>query len=690
MISLIFGFLCSSYWSDTRSPKVRPCIEQVEQISKALGIVVEVEPSLQRKPVIVVPNDAQPLILLKGLAFALHATVAQYGTGLRLGRTKSDLNSLKAIDQRLMTEAIQGRLLLWDREIKEAMPLGSPAAQVAFYIHRDSLALSSRSTNPTNPITRGVPPEILSPAGKLLRRIVDRVGVENLSTIMTGEVRAYSSAASPMESQVMGADEMLEAFKSDQDKYASDPNLQVSEEDKRISHEGFVLPAPVSDLDGLKFVLTANRFLNTLNLTLDVFNRKGERVARSFVSTRQSRDNTVPSQRAIQSAKAFPASTISLSTEQVEFEKALIPPFTAPSEGSTLFQKILHPDSFDPAEFLIPTALDPWVKTAKSPVIAVISDDLVLAAHYSVQGQELNTSAFEALLQDSSEKVELDGIRILRPKDPLASEPYDCNRENLGRSLRSFVKAHEISLKSWSNLAFEQDSAMPFIPRQYLTMLRFFDLPTFRNPNTFDEIFQTLGCLSEATWSEIQNGAFVDMTNEDLRSRLWRCITHCDLGLSRARNLTSIFEIPQEMFPDGLPTNARLQVRLHNELALRPGDDHKHLGSADMSIKAWTDSVFVQVRSLFGKSPKIIALETGVLENQVRNYILIPCTRKVIEVRFEFAPQVDLTCEFYEPGTEVAKPGLFTSLPNEYRNAVYAEWTALESQRMLAPAGAGG
>jgi len=59
-------------------------------------------------------------------------------------------------------------------------------------------------------------------------------------------------------------------------------------------------------------------------------------------------------------------------------------------------------------------------------------------------------------------------------------------------------------------------------------------------------------------------------------------------------------------------------------------------------------------------------------------------------VRFEFAPQVDLTCEFYEPGTEVAKPGLFTSLPNEYRNAVYAEWTALESQRMLAPAGAGG
>ncbi len=241
---------------------------QAHAIGSELGINVEAQRNLRQQPVLIARRGAKPMDLLQGIAFALHATITREGPVYRITRSKTDEDKLKTLDRKLMSTAINSRIAQWDAELKRASAFGSQASQVAHYIQTDAAAITEASVNPTEPMHRGIDPDLLSPAGRLLRKLVDRIGSAALSEVEAGEMRVYSEKPTPCEIGIPNAEEAVGDFAKDQVVFALDPKLHVSEADRRNSLDEFVLPRSGVGVESPRCVLTADRRQNILNLGL--------------------------------------------------------------------------------------------------------------------------------------------------------------------------------------------------------------------------------------------------------------------------------------------------------------------------------------------------------------------------------------------------------------------------------------
>ena len=514
---------------DETKPAIVSAAQAAREISADLGTNVTVGSGLGQQPVLVVRRGAKAMDIAKGLAFALHASLIDEDGVLRVVRTRADSDALVRLDEKITSDRLRRRLAAWDADLKGASAIGSSAAQVAHYIRTDAAAISAYRQNTAVSLHRDVNPELVSPTGRLLRTLVDRIGLASLSKIQPGAVTVYSDTPTPTEVGIPDCSAAMATFAEEQEAFATDPILKVPDKERRDSLDAFVLPSPDAALAGLRCILTEDRFEDVVDLTAEIYNSQGQLVSTSFLTTR-SRDNSLPYQRALIVANRAKESVAALSAEQSAFVSAVKPPMRALPPDDPLWARLLHPESYDPANVLVPTAIKPFVDADARPLIAVIPDDVTLAAMYSAQDGKMNLAAFAALLPDSCEWVEHDGVKILRPLNPNSLEPYNCDRASLGEALLQFREGAQIDLRPWSVLEYEQGLAFQPLPRQIVGIFRHNGMPEFADTNAADDIFQMLGAVPDDQWNELVAGSPLAVSNEDLRSRIWLCLLRSRSG----------------------------------------------------------------------------------------------------------------------------------------------------------------
>ncbi len=358
-----------------------------------------------------------------------------------------------------------------------------------------------------------------------------------------------------------------------------------------------------------------------------------------------------------------------------------------------IWARITHPETYDPANYLVPTALGPLLESDNRPVVAVIPDDLIMAAHYSVRGNSLNTSAFEVLVENSCQWVEQDGMRILRPTNPHCSDRYDCDRASLGTALRRFLSQGNIDLKGWSRLAYEQELAFPMLPRQFVKTLEAQTISEFVDMSAADEFFQVLGAVPDDKWDALELGTDIAVTSEEVRSKLWGCMLQNRMDLGNGKALSEIDLHPTELFPNGIPMGARVVAHSSLERAFRSPGDTRQVGTWDIDLLAWTKARFESMKSGANHSRQS-TIQSGVtLDEWVRQQTMTPCMRLTFTTRFDLSAGLGISGVFRGKSNVIGPASHFADLPEDFRKAAYEEWTRLEqaaAQTLVGPGGAGG
>lgn len=641
----------------------------VQRISQKLGTRVNVQRELKTLPVLFVPADEKPERLLRGLAEALRATVSTDGGNLVLARTPDDRERILAIDLNDMRDRLRSRMQQWDREATGAEAYGNSAKQVAAFLKRDAEAMRTHVTNPSLPMTRSTDPELLTPAGRMLKRFVQAVGIDQLATIKPGEVRVFSSKPTAVEAPLPGAEASIQAFVKEEQIFAADPALLIGPEDRQYSMEEFVLPTADEDLSDLTGTVTLSRSMRTINLSLEIFDRKGKRIARSFIWTYPDRDNTIPSQRANVLVKKERDKVVPLTSDGQAFLKALHGDPATIADPKTFWERMSHPDAFDPANFLVPTGLR---RTSKGAMIAVIPDDITLAAQYSCTGEKLNTVAFDSLVDESNEWLDFEGVRLLRPRNPLSSERYIADRESLTRAFVTWRRTGQVDLRSWSVLVKEQGLAFPGVPREWNGILRRIRFPYFSDTHAYEELYAILGAIPDPQWPVRNGETSVNVSTGELGDRLWTFLLRCRTGIAKAANLPVIAEHPTFILPNGIPKGTRLSMRSETQWVSRSPSDSIGTGLSDLSIP----NLLASIRSANSIPTRKAFLKPGseALEGALSGMRIVPCRRQQTVFSIVFKPGVRMDRAFQTIGSPVGPASDFAHLPRDFRDALLEEW----------------
>ncbi len=657
-------------------------IVSADQAARTLGVEahvnVEVSREMRQLPVLLDGRGAKPTELLRGLASALHASLVQDGNIVRITRTRTDQTALRGIDRKCFIESIQQRIISWDKELDRVPKSGSRGALIANQVHLNAVAISSHSSFPGVGIPRGIDPALLAPAGQLLRGLVARLPISEMSEIGPGEGKTFSNEPTPVENKLPNTDDLLRQFAADQASFAKDPALTVSQQDRRASTDEYLLPKSSVSLEGLKYLLVVVRDPGGSRFSLAIYNATGSFVSGAWVGT-LARDNALPYQKARLIANQRKEATIDLQPEQVEFERATSVPQVQVPPNSSLWSHLLHPETYDPANYLVPTALKSWIESDQKPVIAVISDDVVMAAHYSVVGQTLNTAAFEALTSNSIEHLDESGIRIFRPRNPLWAEKYTCNRTRSGSALRRFVREGQVDLRGYSMLCYEQSDAMSYVPRQFLGAVRFSAVLPTCEMNMDSGFFEMLGSVTNERWEALENGQTIELNDDEFRARLWRVLQRIPYKPDDQDRLPEIAQRVTVSLPNGVPTSAKLSLKSRTDLAVRMLGKDSQNGQGDLDMASYLKILHTPLGSQLHIPSQLRMNQDRSLSERANHAFVAPATRTTTGLTFDIAPHFGFSFDLKSPCRILGPMGPFEKLPAAHLKAAQDEWNRLEA-----------
>ena len=692
--AVLFVNLVLRRLADPITPGICSASTQAELLGSQIGVTVRVSRDIAGQPTLVVPNGAKPRQLLEGLAYALHATIMREGSGLRIMRTKHDRDALELIDQRLVAEGVRSSLNEWKADLKGMNPVAGIANRVSNAIHADAGVISTAPSVPGVARQRGMDPGLLSPAGRLLQSLIDHIGVDNIASVPPMGIRVYSNVPTSMEQGVSDVDGLLSQFAREQSLFAKDFSPRLSNFEKKIASFSLLLPDPTESLQGLKFLLTVRRYRSDLasvrsdlGITLSVSNAKGHTVAFARFTTGP-RDNGSPVPRSALAKRQSPTSLIDLNPEQVSYESCLSYPAVPIPDKSPLWNILRQPEINDPANILLLSALDAGLHSDAKPAIAVITDDMILATHYAVQDKYLNVAAFNSIMLDSCESLTHGGVSIIRPVNPAASDLLFCDRLILGSEIRRFLKIKEIDIRGWSNLAFQLGDSLGYFAQQMTDVVRNgATLPTFLSKGTCaDEVFAILGSMSADQWDALENGGSTRLQGEAFRQKLWTYLLRYGMD-SGPQSYREVQRDACEVFPNGIPAEIEMTVRLTPVLMLRAATDPGKPSSTAIELRTWVKLVH-RILDTHGADPakdeglqtrrRLLGYGTAALDKLLEEGFLIPMIQSTIQAVVELPNGEKIDWDLPCFRREVAGKSKFADLPKEYRDAVYDEWMKLE------------
>ena len=484
-------FAVSLFRSTGDGPIVEPVRTVVTRIGRSLGRTVEAERSLQGIPVLVDEQGATRLRTLRTLAFALHATVVEDGKTLRIERTGADRKGLRATHVAVDRARIEKGIATWDRILKRADGLGDIEAQVRRA--RADLAQTLREGRAAIEAHRAyaVPPDFMgesmvTPAARLLRGLMARIGSERLANLAPGEVRFWSDRPNGAQAPLPRCDDLLASYVASQTTFAS----------------AMGLPNPGATPGRIVLRTTES------GASVDLYDTRGKRLDQGFSDYDMVTVVTgAPDPYARPSPKeAWRA----LDEPSVRFLSLYRAPFGS-LRPERLPDEYLHSERFDPLGYEVRTGILALPRASGTKgFVAVLSDDPLVGASRFVQEGRLDAESFARSLttEGGFERVTNDGMAVLRPIDALDSETRITDREALGREIRKIVADRSTQPSNWSrlHLSLYNGSAQPAAAR-YRRLLPRLDVHAIPNiEGRADGAYALLGAGLQAGVGVVDGG----------------------------------------------------------------------------------------------------------------------------------------------------------------------------------------
>ena len=548
---------------------------EVAYLADRMGKTISVDRELSEFPIFVEANGANASALLQDIAASLHATIYSTKNGLRIGRTREDIKASSLLHRQVGMKWLQDRFELWDRDLEYEKKFGSRVNQLKDVIrtnaHADSTFLANQ-TNLSGRYRRLWTPAFL-PAGRFLRQLVNRVGIEMLSEIGTDERRFYSNSPTAEEFRIPNADADVKTFLKEESEFQRDENYSVSDgELKRIGIPRIELSRQLPPPNEVKFLLSETRTDAHIDLRLEIYDGDGELLDQAYAASELSQyldspvrtaqflmkdaiRGWVPLSRGSQWVSNIDQIRVAGSKSLANGDQPWLNLSRRTLNVGSLPYMMLYPVRFEPNNYVVRELLGGI--SAEYPgkaFVCQIPDRAWPFALACVRSGKANVQIFKKFLLDDigCEETSVGSDVVIRPRDPLAADAHFAHRDVIGRSIRGFVSAQRVSLPAWSRCMKELGSgASSSVSNWYLRAVKY-SLPACSGQA--DALaFRLLGGLSDDDWSALQSGEAVPLHDMTIDNVLLTRIVKFETIRPQSKARISPVEMhPVELFPAGM------------------------------------------------------------------------------------------------------------------------------------------
>ena len=549
-------------------------------LSQRLGVPVTISKSLGGWPLYIAEHGQPPRELLDHLAQALSATVVPREGGFAIERTATDAKRLVAINRETAAQAIREELRKIDGDVAKATSLGSETAQYSHYVKSVAESVRAVVTGQSGAKPLHIPPGQFSPCGRLLRALVDRIGIERLSDIQVGRQRVFSNRPTSTQVAIGPCNTELAAFAEQEERFVAagiGRDRSAMEIMANLMSEG-PIPSPAE----MKVLVVQDRLPEGIFLTCSVFDRAGRLIERSSLFT-QHVVLVLPLKTQFQARLQSPdAQWVELSKESQDYVNLLIEaPFrgTMPSlvakrvDDRVWPSAIRQPKRVEPASFVIRELMDGIAERhPKQAVLAVLPDSLWDPAGAVVVNGRASVDVFEELATTVArcKTISSPTAYVLMPANPLEADAAQADRSVLQESVERMVTAGRIRLPDWSHFRYVNPSTnlnplVRMYQYKFLTcgMARFggIDAPS-------GQFYRLLGALFDVKEIDAQKEGRTSLSPTRFGGLVWDLLAQ-PAPVNWTGPLPPLKQRATELFPSG-EAQATLQWIPSGETALAP------------------------------------------------------------------------------------------------------------------------
>lgn len=677
-----------------------PLSQELRVLGGELGGVIQCDSDLGRLPVFVAHNGIPADRVLGLLAKSVHATVSQTANGWRLYRTPADRERCLGLQKNEAENWLCKRLGLWDAEVRSESQRAR-LRQLRDVISIDAAAERAFRTEvgPAGNRDPGLWVSTFLPSGELLRRVVDRIGIDQLSRIGQDERRYYSNSPTRDEGPIRNCNSDIGRFLVDEQEYLSNPAYEsLSEGLGRLGAPRPKDHAPLPSSSQLKLLLIETRTERHLTLRLQVFESGGRLIDEAFLSSELSPYVDSPVRIASRSMRNPKDYWVAVSQDSkwihdVDQLKRSGSTVTPDSEErwinvqrrsvavGQLPKLFTHPEDFEPDAFIIKEALTEIARQLpRRAFVCQIPDGLWDYSLACVNGDKIDASALMRMLTERAGCEEIDSSEgvVLRPISPLDSEAHFAMRSILGSGLREFVSAKHVGLQQWSKLLYrlKSGSSSP-IAAWYMNVLRLNE-PHFHG-QADPMVFRLIGSLSSGDWNSLEDHSRLGWSESDVDSDLLRRSVLYE-AIPSAKNSATVedqFTHPVEIYPEGVGASFRGGITFQKQIVASPSRDASQI---DPQFLATTPQLAATplVRAFYMRCDFATAHGTFTsTENVFRKLIETwngewrTGVQSEVSVEVMLENGMTLTETFTDIGDVSPKTVPFRELPEQYLSAVY-------------------
>jgi hypothetical protein len=477
----------------------------LDTLAGKLGKQISVQPSLGKKLVFVSNLEAPPAELLAALAIAVHGSLTTVADGVRLDRTVEDLKTLKTAEIKERAFWFQARLDEIAKFRKGISSTPSVSAAVgAELVNERRLTEDFRLHHGPRPLSFFAPQ--LLPSENLLESLISRIGIDELASIPTGQIRIYEDLPVDGAAQLPAHGDLLDDYMRESVPYEASPlgsDATYAVNELRLAsyfaHLGHPTKRPV------KLRLKISVRVTDLVLNLEGFDGDGNRVlVANFFTRGRTASRPYPSIATEEMVKPD-AKWAGLPESARSGLDSVLKPNAAVGVPSDW---LLHPESQEPLNLFVSGALAAFAAQEPSKLMVIDVDDFFWQfVRPCCKDGQICVSALQAELDEAEdyERIETTSSVVLRPRFPEALEAAQADRKVLGRAAQALVEGKGDRLRTLSLLFHEASPEFSTLARAWARMaLRF--APNDSEELWGDDAYRLLGAIPEDEWAALQDG----------------------------------------------------------------------------------------------------------------------------------------------------------------------------------------
>lgn len=422
-----------------------------ETLSQRLGQRVALDKNLGGWPVYVNEHGKSPRIVLSALTHALYATCVRREGGYLITRTPDDLRQIRMLNRDANRKRVGAFTKYLDHVWGEKISLDTPAVRYRELARQYLKAKETANRDGGLFSFRGFQFDHLTPAVRLLRSLVERIGRDAIADITVGEHRTFSNRPTKSERGIPDCQGDLVTYLDSAQQFL-DAGLGVGKDGAR-PELSLPINAPLPTLHDLKLLLDVTGVPNGVTLQLCLYDARGRLVDTGQIDTRGVR---LPSRLIYHDtpwASSDTSTWVTLPPADLAYLHAGPWPGFPPYDYRTADNARRRPYDFEPNDFAFREVMDGVA--AKHPslaVVALLPDSLWNGRYSFLNKDRMQIEGFEYVAGEEGNcyPAANQDWWVLRPRNPLQADLLQTDRRVLQSALAGVSKGEPVSLVTWS------------------------------------------------------------------------------------------------------------------------------------------------------------------------------------------------------------------------------------------------